>query len=392
MRVEVVSPWYPDRTNPYSGVFVHHQVEGIRALGHDVSVEVPLVYPAPAGPIPGNVLMAMERLGEASPDNLYHSEGSTTWVPTPVPSGSGYTGRSSAFARHLKMKRRIRPSSGDITHAHLGVPTGWATLQIAESPVVITEHQSTLAAVFSEPTARDIYLEAIYSAAAFLCVSETLKARIVGEFGDEVADRIRVLPNIVDLSDIPFRRREPNEFRSWVYVGGLATHKGVVELMEAFATYKKRFDTTARLTLVGTGPLTRWVEEFATKNAPGAVELVGAVSHERVGTLLNDSDLMVHLSPRETFGLASLEALGAGLPVVSARNGGSDEAWGDIESESGILVDPGASPDAIATAIAELRNEPDRLRPDVGRRRVEERYGAGPIARELVTTYFEALG
>ena len=55
MRVGFVTPWYPDYASRYSGIFVQKQVEAVIRAGADVSVEVPTIFPAPAGPIPEHV-------------------------------------------------------------------------------------------------------------------------------------------------------------------------------------------------------------------------------------------------------------------------------------------------------------------------------------------------
>ncbi|HJS71775.1 MAG TPA: glycosyltransferase [Acidimicrobiia bacterium] len=389
MKVQVVSPWYPDYASPYSGVFVQKQVEALRVAGHDVYVDVPQIFPAPPGPIPETVTSSMRALGSRSLNSLYNTVDSVTYVPTPVPTRSGHKGRAEAMALSVGMLSELSPRDADITHAHLGLPTAWAiSAHIGDRPLVVTEHQSTLASVLDEPPAARAYEDVIRHSDAFICVSEHLRGQLASALGDWVEERVLIVPNIVDLAEIPFRSRPHPAFRSWIYVGGLVGHKGVQELVLAFTAYKKQYDQGATLTLVGEGQLRRWIEAFAVaKGISGSINLAGAVEHRELGRLFDDADVMVHLSPAETFGIAPLEAIGAGLPVVSIRNQGAFDTWGDFEARVGTLLDIGTDPSRVADAVARLRDTGGDLDPETARRLVEERYSPNVVAEQLTAIY-----
>jgi len=146
------------------------------------------------------------------------------------------------------------------------------------------------------------------------------------------------------------------------------------------------------MTLVGEGPHRPWIERFVAGAGLGAaVRLVGSVPHENLGRLLGQADLMVHLSPSETFGVASLEGIGAGLPVISLRNGGAASAWGEIEQLVGKLLPLEASHDDVARAAIELCTDDVRLDLRLGRRFVEERYSPRSVTSTLQDIYASAL-
>ena len=392
MKINVVTPWYPDDTSVYLGVFVAQQVAALRRRGIEVVVEVPQIYPAPSGPLPVEVVETMRRLAERDPDSIYRRSGDTTWIPSPVPSRSGYSGRSTAFAASIAAKRELLPVASDVTHAHLGVPTAAALLEIGTQPLVVTEHQSTLYRVLREPAARAQYLDVIKRAAAFFVVSRHLADRLVDEFGTVAADKVEVMPNIVDLTDLPFVARSAFACSSWIYVGALIAHKGANLLIKSFVEYRKRFDPDATLTVVGGGALSDWAVKYcASHGSADALRLVGAVDHAQLSGYLAEADVMVHLSSAETFGIAALEAIGSGLPVVSLRNGGAEDNWGAIEHLCGSILDPNSSPGEVAEAVDRLRNYSTRLDLAEARKFVETSYSAHTIADRLEGAYRKVM-
>lgn len=393
MRIRFVSPWYPDYLRVHSGIFVAKQVAAIRESGHEVTVDVPQIFPAPPGPIPRSVSNAMRTLARKSRSAMFASTNGVTYVPTPVPSRGGPMGRARAMSDSLSLLAEFRDETPDLIHAHLGMPTAWAVSQTKHDlPLVVTEHQSTLAAVFAEPPSARAYHEVVSRADAFICVSEHLRDQIADALGDWTQQRIGVIPNIVDLAEIPFQERPSPEFASWIYVGGLMAHKGVKTLLEVFAEFRDKHDDGARLTLVGDGPLRGWIEEFAaSRGFASSVRLAGPVPHDQLEGFFARADVMVHLSPAETFGIAPLEAIGSGLPVVSLRNAGAVNTWGDIAQECGLLLPLEASPKEIAEAISELARSNARLRPAVGRQAVLDRYSPAVVTRRLMATYAKVL-
>jgi glycogen(starch) synthase len=251
----------------------------------------------------------------------------------------------------------------------------------------VTEHQSTLDRVFSQPGGVAAYEEVVEKSAAFICVSEHLRRRIADVIDPTKAGKIETVPNIVDLSDITFRERARGRLQNWIYVGTIATHKGAELLAKAFKIYRER-NREASLTIVGDGPLRQWVERFAAGSGMSkAVRLVGSVPHDRVGAYLDEADVLVHLSEGETFGISTLEAIGAGLPVISRRNGGAESAWGDFEKAAGRLLPEEVSASEVAEAVTALEMNGSDLDPRLARAMVEERFSPRRVASELAEIY-----
>jgi N-acetyl-alpha-D-glucosaminyl L-malate synthase BshA len=136
--------------------------------------------------------------------------------------------------------------------------------------------------------------------------------------------------------------------RILMHVSNFRSVKRVPDIVEAFA--KIRREVPSVLVLVGDGP-----ERRATE---AAVERLGLAEHVRflgkvdaVADLLRAADLFLLASASESFGLAALEAMACGVPVIATQVGGLPEVV--VDGESGALV-PVGDVAAMAERAVEL--------------------------------------
>ena len=130
---------------------------------------------------------------------------------------------------------------------------------------------------------------------------------------------------------------EPTD-RLLLYVGRLAPEKDIGLLKEAFGKV-----SGIRLAIVGDGPARADLErEFA--GTPTV--FTGLLQGDDLAAAYASADVFVFPSTTDTLGMAMLEALASGLPVVAARSGGSSEVVGD--GESGLLYEPGSAASFVA--------------------------------------------
>jgi glycosyltransferase involved in cell wall biosynthesis len=146
----------------------------------------------------------------------------------------------------------------------------------------------------------------------------------------------------------------------------------------------------ARLTIVGTGPLTDPLLEMAAQLGVGhAVTITGWQTASRLAAEFTRSDvaLVPSLWP-EAFGLAALEALAAGCPVVATAAGGLTDVV--QHEETGLLVPPG-EPAALADAVNRLlADRPLRERLSRAGRRLGRRFAMPMHAAAVEAVYREA--
>ena len=388
MKIQVVSPWYPNQYSPYSGKFVHSQVHALLEKGIDVMVEVPRSFPVRDRYVPKVFLDSIISVASSNIDHAFPSHHEATFIPCPLPMNSGALEMAAGFETGIKIKRDFLPYDSDIVHAHLALPTGLASRRLTDKPLVVTEHQSNLKNILSDPRSEEAYLEVVENADVFICVSEFLRGNLIDIFGSKLSKPIEIVPNVVDFSSLDFIHRERYESLSWIYVGSLFQHKGIIRLLKTFDMYKRNVAPNATLTLVGTGPLIPWVKKYAKKKGiRDSVFLVGAQPHEKLRHYFSKADLLVHLSQFETFGIVSLEAIASGIPVVSFHNGGSDYTWKNIAGLCGRLIDKCSKEQDIVDTIIDLTKHADGLDLYAARSSINERFSGHAVGGQLSAIY-----
>ncbi|MGW0563857.1 glycosyltransferase [Streptomyces sp. NPDC003016] len=120
------------------------------------------------------------------------------------------------------------------------------------------------------------------------------------------------------------------------------------------------------------------------------VRFTGGVPGEDVAPLLRSADVVLCPADYEPFGIAPLEAMACGRPVVASAVGGQLDTVAD--PATGRLVPPG-DPGALARAVGELLADPATRRAcgEAGRRRVLSRYGWPRVAAATESVYAEVL-
>jgi glycosyltransferase involved in cell wall biosynthesis len=112
-----------------------------------------------------------------------------------------------------------------------------------------------------------------------------------------------------------------------------------------------------------------------------------AVGRHEMPKLINSCDVCVSTSLIETFGIATLEAMFCGIPVVSTRNGGIDEF---ISSESGILCDIGDYM-GVCNAISKIITKEVVFSPEAIRASVIDKFSSNTFKKKLKMIYLNSI-
>ncbi|HEY2602859.1 MAG TPA: glycosyltransferase [Thermoleophilaceae bacterium] len=188
-----------------------------------------------------------------------------------------------------------------------------------------------------------------------------------------VPDRLEPLPNYLPQEELASESRA-HEGAFALVSGRLAAEKGVETAIEAAGL------AGVPLKVAGDGPL---ADELA-KRAGGSVEFLGRLEPGELARLRREAALaLVPSRSDESFGLAALEAMGAGLPVIATRSGALTELVGAKRCV------PRDDADAMAQRLRALWGDPDRRRADGNEliARARERFGRERFTRELLALY-----
>ena len=146
----------------------------------------------------------------------------------------------------------------------------------------------------------------------------------------------------------------------WLFVGRLAPNKCQHDIIGAFAVYRRVYDATARLTLVGSPALISYRDSLLALSdelgVDDAVTFVQTLNDAELRAYYEAADVFVCLSRHEGFCLPVLEAMASGTPVVALAAAAVPDTVGD----AGLLL-PDSDPVLVATAVQRLLAD-DRLR------------------------------
>ncbi len=203
----------------------------------------------------------------------------------------------------------------------------------------------------------------------FTSVSEFLKDKLIG-FGVP-AEKVDLVSNTINSRF--FKNRKTVGFRSdgdpvkIVAIGRMIDWKGHSDLIQAISIVKSRSPVDVSLTLVyanGDQLLADIEDQVSDLQLSDSVQLIPFVDFSETPDFLSSFDLFVHpstyskddLERTETFGMAVLEAIAAGLPVVVTDAGGVPEVVG-LENRFARVVRNGDF-NALAIGILETINDP----------------------------------
>jgi glycosyltransferase involved in cell wall biosynthesis len=177
------------------------------------------------------------------------------------------------------------------------------------------------------------------------------------------ADRIHVVPNGEDFPELAGAARRYAAARTYrvLYLGNMLPTKGAGDLIEAIPAIVARHPGT-RFTFAGawrTDEFRTWAEEFVRAHAlEDVVHFAGPVDRPAKTRLLAEADVFAFPSTAEGHPWVIVEALAAGLPIVSCDVGCIRESV--LDGRNGRLV-PTRRPDALAAAINAMLDDPDAL-------------------------------
>jgi glycosyltransferase involved in cell wall biosynthesis len=301
---------------------------------------------------------------------------------------------SSAHPGVGRALRRFRPDLVHAVNPFILGPSGIFYARRLKVPLVASYHTNvaTYARYYKLNFLSDVarwWTRQLHNRAEVnLCTSEAAMDYLL----KEGIKRVRLWPQGVDArlfhpgkASDGWRERlsggHPSD-RLLLYVGRLAPEKGIERLKAIL-----REVPGTRLAIVGDGPARGDLErEFAGT----ATVFTGVLQGEDLAAAYASADAFLFPSTTDTLGLAMIEALASGLPVVAARSGASREILD--EEENGLLYEADSAPSLVA-AVRRLFSD-EGFRGTLGRaaRASAEERDWDSSTRALRGYYEQALG
>lgn len=164
----------------------------------------------------------------------------------------------------------------------------------------------------------------------------------------------RVIHNIVDLGEFPYRERRPLGPRL-LSTRNLEPLYNVACTLRAFQIVQERYPD-ATLTIVGSGSQEPALKGLVADLGLRGVEFAGRVPHAQISTCYANADIYVQTPNIDNMPASVLEAFASGLPVVSTDAGGVPAILS--HGVHGLLA-PVGDHRAVATQVLRLLGDPD---------------------------------
>lgn len=254
----------------------------------------------------------------------------------------------------------------DLLHVHYAIPhasSAYMAQQILKSegidiPFITTLHGTDITLVGKDSSFEPVITFAINQSTAVTTVSESLKRDTYEHF--KVSRDIHVIPNFVCLEecetpaiDLDLKKSmAPNGEKILAHVSNFRKVKRICDVVDVFIRVRK--EMPAKLMLVGDGP-ERHLAETKLREEGLAEDLIVMGKVNDTGRVLSIADLFLLTSESESFGLAALEAMAVGVPVISSNTGGIPEV--NDHGFSGYLSNVGDTEDMAKNALSLLQDE-----------------------------------
>lgn len=362
MRIAIVTAWYPSKTNPLYGIFIQNQA---RALSDHCDVFVLLMK-----------WSIFPYVKERKERNVTIIEKGSFYLPNASEKFLDFW--ASNYVRFFKSIHKKYQFELIHCHDHYGAFVGDKIKNKLSLPYICTIHNSN---IMNDKLVdwKKAYLPRILNNAdSVIAVGIKLAKTLTSKYQIK---NVKVIPNYIDTAHFKIDpTRDSKEFR-FLFVGGLESHKGILELVKAFD--KAKFENVT-LQIVGSGILGDEIAEYIKENdLDKRIHLHGEVPNEQLPKIYNSCHVYVSVSQYETFGVTVLEAMSCGLPILYTASGGPDEL---VREFTGLQIHE-RTIEGILEGLKEIKAKYDRYDAQKIRDHVIQNFGSQKVIGELLDEY-----
>jgi len=254
----------------------------------------------------------------------------------------------------------------ELLHVHYAIPhayAGYMAKQMLKNeginlPMITTLHGTDITLVGNHPFYKPAVTFSINKSDYVTSVSQSLKDDTLKLF--KIKNKIKVIPNFIELDKV---KRDPlapchrsvmakeNE-RIVTHISNFRKVKRIPDIIKIFYNIQK--EMPAKLMMVGDGPEKEKAEILCQELGIHDKVIFFGNSNE-IDKILLLTDLFLLPSETESFGLAALEAMACGVPVISSNSGGLPEV--NFDGFSGYLSNVGDVDEMASNAIKILKSD-----------------------------------
>jgi glycosyltransferase involved in cell wall biosynthesis len=387
-RILWLASWYPNEMDIYAGDFIQRQAEAVSLIN------------------PVDLIFVGKHIGQAKTssssnlnthgnfDNLherilyYYSEEKKQSVLTRLKSFYDY------FNTHVKEIGNLKKKAGlpDLIHVQVAMRSGLVALYLKwkyKIPYVVTEHWSGYYSQSMDTLFKRSFLERFFTirilrnASCLLPVSQALGQQI-HDFWAPV--RFQPIPNVVNTKYFFYEEKREPEFFRFIHVSSLKYPKNPEAIIRSFIELQKS-GFHAEIVLVGPANPELMKIIDATGLYRNRIHSTGELPYAQVATELKKSNALVMFSSYENLPCVILEALCAGVPVISSRVGGVPEI---INHENGIMVDTG-NEDQLLDAMKMIIKEYKVYNTSLISKKAVLKFSYESVAKQIIEVYDSVL-
>jgi L-malate glycosyltransferase len=269
-----------------------------------------------------------------------------------------------------KMVDVVRFEKLDLLHVHYAIPHASAAFMAQqilrtkgiEIPFITTLHGTDITLVGKDPSFEPVITFCLNQSDAVTTVSQSLKEDTYKHFGTK--REIKVIPNFIlpleTLPKIDFEKRRKyatDDEKILCHASNFRVVKRVQDVIQILAKINEKIP--CKLILAGDGP-ERGVVERLARDLEVCNKIIFLGKVRDTAHVLEISDLFLLPSETESFGLAALEAMAQGVPVISSNTGGIPEV--NLHGFSGYLSDVGNVDEMANYGISILKSDDNLIR------------------------------
>ncbi len=383
MKICIIANGYPTNRMPQYGCFERDQAIALKLLGHEVSFLFVDIR-----------ILSSDKMWRGLTIDYREESGIKIFSAVMFPfSLTRFVSKRLYDFLHTRFLYRayicMEKSLGkpDVLYAHYMYNIAYASYLKKKSglPLVGMEHWSVLTQDKLSREQVRLGKLAYFNTDKLLAVSKSLQSHILRHFGKESIVVYDMLgQEFVSSSIVSHVKKLPFRF---ITVGSLKAIKGYQMLINAFSE-SGLASKGCTLSIVGDGEEHENLSnQISSLELNGKVVLLGRKTKEEIISLLSESHAFIVSSKSETFGVACIEALSQGLPVIATKCGGPEEI---IDSSNGVLVEPDNMV-AMSHAMNSIFENYEQYDSFEISRRCRLRFNPQNIAKTVVK-YFEGGG